>query len=101
MEIHTGDLFPSRGKLIMAETKFKIGNPVSFDDVIIDTNEETNLDPNDDHSLEPNWPRADDETVELENDIIIILPRIITDEGCEDSISIHQNEPFDDVTIEN
>ena len=55
----------------MAETKFKIGNPVSFDDVIIDTNEETNLDPNDDHSLEPNWPRADDETVELENDIII------------------------------
>ena len=85
----------------MAETKFKIVNPVSFDDVVVDLQEETNLDTNDDHLLEPNWPRADDETVELENDIIIILPRIITDEGCQDIIEIHQNAPFDDVTIEN
>ena len=38
----------------MAETKFKIGNPVSFDDVIIDRNEEENLDPNDDNLPEPN-----------------------------------------------
>lgn len=85
----------------MLETKFKIGNPIAFDDVVIDKEEEPNLDPNDDHLSEPNWPRADDETVELENDIIIILPRIITDEGCQDIIEIHQNAPFDDVTIEN
>ena len=101
MEIHTGDILPSRRKLIMLETKFKIGNPVAFDDVVLETEEESNLDPNDDHQGEIDWPRADDPTVELENDIIIILPRIITDEGCDEIISIHQNAPYDDVTIEN
>jgi len=82
------------------ETKFRIGSRPFQENDEIDL-EYMKVPPMDETDEDRDWPTADDPTVELENDIIIILPRIITDEGCQDIIEIHQDAPFDDVTIEN
>ena len=83
--------------------KFKIGNPISMDDIEIEEIEEGNLDDmvQEDFTLGETSPFMNDDPYEIEPNILIVKPRIINDRGCETLIKIHENAVFDNVTIEN